>query len=713
MKLIGVDIGGTFTDLMLADVARGATWIHKVPTTTADPSIGMVQGILELCARAGVDPATIDQVLHGTTIATNALLEHDGAKTGMITNKGYRDIIHIGRHQRPQHYSIMQEIPWQERPLVQRRYRKVVSERLGPRGEVLTPLDENEARRAIAELKAAGVESIAVCLLFSYVNDTHEERIRALIEELYPAAFVSTSASIFPQFREFERFTTAAINAFVGPKVQRYIHNLVVRLREAGVRATPHLMRSNGGVATAEMAAERPATLLLSGPAAGVLGGAWAGSIGGRTRLITFDVGGTSADIGIVTPRGFVEASARDTWIAGFPVMVPIIDVHTIGAGGGSIAYVDRGGAFRVGPRSAGAQPGPACYARGGTEPTVTDANMVLGRLDPEFFLGGAMRLEPKLAEQALAGLAQQLDMPLHQAAAGVLTLVNHNMANAIRSRTVQKGHDPRAFALVAFGGAGPLHAVDVARLLGIPEVIIPPYPGITSALGLLTTDLKYDRIKNEFMLNTAPDLERLNADLTALEQDVRAQLLSDGVAPDQIIVQRAADCRYVGQGYELRSGIPDGTLDAAALEQVWQNFHAIHRSEYGHAFYDNPIELVNLRVIGVGTLPKLQQTRAAGEGSVAEAVLKEGVSYFAQDGELVQMPTTFYQRDRLPVGALVSGPAVIFQKDSTTVLPPAAHATVDPSGSLIIRVGSTESEVDPAESHAAVVSQVVIESEG
>jgi N-methylhydantoinase A/oxoprolinase/acetone carboxylase beta subunit len=566
MNLIGVDIGGTFTDLMLADVERGAIWTHKVPTTT-DPSIGMVQGVLELCAQAGVEPGAVDHLLHGTTIATNALLEHDGAIVGLITNQGYRDIIHIGRHQRPLHYSIMQEIPWQDRPLVQRRYRKVVGERLGPRGQVLTPLDKSEVRRVVQELKDAGVDSIAVCLLFSYVNDAHEERIRELIAEVHPAAFVSTSASIFPQFREFERFTTACINAFVGPKVQRYVHNLVARLHESGVAVAPHLMRSNGGVATAEMAGAKPVTLLLSGPAAGVLGGAWAGRLAGRERLITFDVGGTSADIGIVTPRGFVEASARDTWIAGFPVMVPTIDVHTIGAGGGSIAYIDGGGAFRVGPRSAGAQPGPACYGKGGAEPTVTDANMVLGRLDPEFFLGGEMRLAPEQSQAALCALGEQLAMSPQAAAAAVLTIVNHNMANAIRSRTVQKGHDPRDFALVAFGGAGPLHAVDVARTLGIPEVIIPPFPGITSALGLLTTDLKYDQIKNEFMLNTAPDLERLNADLATLEQNVRAQLLADGLAPNQITVLRMADCRYVGQGYELRVAIPAGALENIALE--------------------------------------------------------------------------------------------------------------------------------------------------
>ncbi len=687
MRLIGVDIGGTFTDLILADTDDGTVWTHKVPTTTADPSIGMVQGVIELCQQAGITPGDVDQLLHGTTIATNALLEHRGAEVGLITNKGYRDILHIGRHQRPLHYSIMQEIPWQDRPLVRRRHRLVVDGRIGPRGEELVPLDEAEVRAAVHQLKAAGVASIAVCLLFSYINDAHEERVRTIIAEEYPEAFVTTSASIFPQFREFERFTTAAINAFVGPKVQVYVQNLVDRLHAAGLRAEPHLMRSNGGVATAEMSAARPVTLLLSGPAAGVLGGSLAGTLAGRERLITFDVGGTSADIGIVTARGFAEASARDTWIAGFPVMVPTIDIHTIGAGGGSVAYVDLGGAFRVGPRSAGSTPGPACYDKGGAEPTVTDANMVLGRLDPEFFLGGEMRLVPEHAQRVVGELAGQLAMSAPEAADAILTILNHNMANAIRSRTVQKGHDPRDFALVAFGGAGPLHAVDVARTLGIPEVIVPPFPGITSALGLLTTDLKYDRIRNQFMLNIAPDLARLNHDLAAIEADVRDQLRADGLDEAQISVLRMADCRYVGQGYELRVTLPAGDIDDDAIAGVWRQFHDIHAAEYGHAFESNPIELVNLRVVGVGALPKLRATSAPAGGSIAAATLKVGSSFFRHDGELRELPTTFYRREMLPVGADIAGPAIIFQKDSTTILPPGSVAHVDASGSLLVRV--------------------------
>jgi N-methylhydantoinase A len=638
---------------------------------------------------AQADYGDIEHVLHGTTIATNTLLTHDGAHTGMITTEGYRDIVHIGRHQRPQHYSIMQDIPWQARPLVKRRDRKVVPERLDPKGQVLTPLDEDAARTAILELKAAGVESVAICFLNSYFDSRHEDRVAALAQELFPEAFITTSASIFPQFREFERFTTTCINAFVGPKVKRYIQNLSRSLKDQSVRGELHIMRSNGGVATAEVAGEQPVTLLLSGLAAGVLGGAAAGEQSDRLRLITFDMGGTSTDIGIVTERGFAEATARDTWIAGYPVMVPMIDVHTIGAGGGSIAYVDEGGAFRVGPRSAGAEPGPVCYDKGGLEVTVTDANVVLNRLDPEHFLGGEMAIYPDKAFAAVQALADRVGLDLYETAAGILTIVNNNMANAIRSRTIQKGQDPRQFALVAQGGAGPLHAAEVALSLGIPEVIVPRYPGITSAMGLLTTDLKHDLIQNEFTLSTEPNLAKLNADLKVLEDQVTAQLQADGFSPEQMTLQRFADCRYVGQGYELRSQVPGGKLDEVALQSVWQQFHNLHRAEYGHAFPENPVELVTLRVTGTGPMPKLSGLPVPTAGNVQDAWLKTAVTYFRVNGQLEKYSTHFFERDRLPIGGVLEGPAVIFQKDSTILLPPQSQATVEVNGNLLIRLVS------------------------
>ena len=508
MRLIGVDVGGTFTDLVYADTDAGSTAVHKISTTPDDPSRGVVQGLMALCDKYGIPRETIDVVFHGTTIATNSILEHDGAVTGMITTGGYRDILHIGRHQRPQHYSIMQDIPWQSRPLVKRRHRKTVTERLvPPRGEVLQPLDEEGVRQAVRELKEAGVQAIAICFLFSYLDPAHEARALAIVREEYPDCFATTSSSVSPQFREFERFTTTALNAFVGPKVRNYVTRLESEIEASGFKADLRIMASNGGVATPAMVAERPVLTLLSGPAAGVIGGDWAGGLSGRRNLITFDVGGTSADIGIVTEGGFGEATARDTWIAGFPVMVPMIDVHTIGAGGGSIAFVDQAGAFKVGPRSAGAVPGPAAYGHGGTRPTVTDANVVLGRLDGGNFLGGGMSLDEVAARRVIGELARELGLSDREAAEGVITLINANMANAIRSRTVQKGIDPRDYSLVAFGGAGPLHGAEVADMLGVTEVIVPPHPGITSAVGLLISDLRYDAIRTSFQVSGAADL--------------------------------------------------------------------------------------------------------------------------------------------------------------------------------------------------------------
>ena len=686
MILVGVDVGGTFTDIVLADTASGRSTVHKLPTTTDDPSLGIVAGLLHLIGELGIEVGRIEHIFHGTTIATNAILTYDGARTGMITTEHYGDILHIGRHQRPQNYSIMQDIPWQDRPLVRRRHRKTVRERLvPPHGEVEVALDEEGARRAIRELREDGVEAIAVCFLFSYLNPVHEERVRALIGEEFPEAFVSTSASISPQFREFERFTTAAINAFVGPKVRRYIRHLETAVAAAGIGADIHLMRSNGGVATSRAAADLPATLLLSGPAAGVLGGEWVGRLAGRNRLITFDVGGTSADIGIVTEHGFVEASARDTRIGGYPVMVPMIDIETIGAGGGSIAYVDAGGAFRVGPRSAGATPGPACYGRGGTEPTVTDAALVLGRLDPAHFLGGRMPVYPELAEAAIQALADRLGLGREAAAEGVLTIVNSNMANAIRGVTIQRGLDPRECTLVAFGGAGPLHAVEVAEMLSIPEVLIPPHPGITSAMGLLTTDLKYDSVRTEFMVDSSVDLAKLDRDFADLEAVVRGQLGADGIAEGRIRVERAADCRYVGQGYELRVPVAAGALDWDGLAAVWAAFHARHAAEYGHSFPGSPIELVSIRMVGVGAMPKIGPSGLPDDGTPGGAVLGGRGAYFRVDDALQSFPTTYYERVRLCAGEVIAGPAVIFQVDSTTVLPPAWSARVDPSGSLLL----------------------------
>jgi N-methylhydantoinase A len=688
MKTIGVDVGGTFTDIVFCDLGANQVAIHKVSTTPDDPSRGILQGIAEICRDNGIAPAEIDYLLHGTTTATNAVLEHKGARAGMLTNEGFRDIIHIARHQRVEHYSIMQELPWQNRPLVKRRHRKVVKGRLGPpHGEELEPLDESGVVAAARLLKDEGVEAVAVCFLFSYLNPAHEQRAKEILERELPGVFIATSSSVSPQFREFERFTTACLCAFIGPKMRSYVSRLEDALRDAGLRSELRVMASNGGVATPAMVSEKPVMTLLSGLAAGVLGGAWIGDLSGRRKLVTFDIGGTSADIGIVVEGRFAETDPRSTSIAGFPLLLPMIDIHTIGAGGGSIAYIDQGGAFRVGPRSAGAVPGPAAYGRGGNEPTVTDANVVLGRLDKNDFLGGSMKLDEDAAHRVIEELAGSLGMSKLEAAEGVLTVINSNMANAIRSRTVQKGIDPREFALVAFGGAGPLHGVEVAAMLGFREVIVPPYPGITSAMGLLTTDLKYDTIRTQFQVSGSVDLDRLNADIAAMEEQLRRQFVADHLEAASMSFVRDGDLRYVGQGYELKIPFPVGVIGKRELEEIWKRFHEAHEREYGHAFPSNPIEIVNVRVIGVGQMPKITKLAAPQGATLEKARVRTGQCVFRIDGELRTFETSFYRRHLLPDGETFKGPAIVLQKDSTTVVPPGCSAINDPAGNLILTI--------------------------
>lgn len=685
--IVGVDIGGTFTDLVLYDPGTSAVTVHKTPTTE-DASVGLFDGLVELCELAGTEPQDVSSLLHGTTIATNAVLQYEGAEAAFVTTQGFRDVLHIGRHQRPQHYSVMQDIPWQTRALVKRRHRKTVTERVAaPSGEVLTPLAEDEVRAVGRQLRDAGVESIAVGFVNSYLNPEHELRARTILAEEVPGAFLTTSNELFPQFREFERFTTVAINAFVGPVVARYLKGLEATLAAHDVHPRLHVMMSNGGTATVEAATEKPATLLLSGPAAGVLGGRWSGNRSRRENLITFDMGGTSADIGIARPQGVVEAPARETRVAGYPLLVPMLDLHTIGAGGGSIAYVDEGGAFRVGPRSAGAHPGPACYDLGGTEPTVTDAHLVLGRIDPARFLGGQMKLNAERAEQVMRDLAGQLDMSMENAAEGVITIADNAMAAAIRERTVQRGLDPREFALVAFGGAGPLHAAELADILDISEVLIPPYPGITSAMGLLTTDLRYDLMKTVFMLDSAVDYDRVSTDYTDQRAELRQRLLDDGVADEDISITHALDCRYVGQGYELRVSLPEQKLDESVLRDVVEEFHQIHEREYGHCFRGDPVELVNLRTTAVGKSPRMETLSGlTPPAKLDDARLGAGSGLFRVNSGLEAASVAFFDRWRLPYGVPVQGAAVIFQRDTTILVPPHWFAERDDAENLILK---------------------------
>lgn len=670
MIALGVDVGGTFTDLVLADLERHTVTIHKTPSTPSNPAHGFINGVKAICSEAGIDPSQINSVFHGTTVGTNAMLVHGGAVTGMITNEGFRDVLHIGRHQRPQHYSIMQDLPWQSRPLIKRRFRKTVAGRLDSSGVELEPLDEAAVAAAAVELGKQGVEAVLVGFLFSYVNPIHERRAAEIVREVLPDVFVTTSAEVSPQFREFERFTTGAMSAFIGPKVRRYISELQDELHKLGVRGAFRIMTSSGGLATPEIIAERPATTLLSGLVAGVRGGAWVGEHAGTNRLITLDIGGTSADIGIIRDGRLSEADARSASIAGFPVMLPMIDIHTIGAGGGSIAYLDRGHAFRVGPESAGADPGPAAYGRGGTLPTVTDANLVLGRLAPRNFLGGQMTLDADASARVIGKLAQELGRTPDETAEGALTVLNSNMANAIRSRTVQKGIDPRDFTLCGFGGAGPLHAAEVAGMLGVRNVLIPPHPGITSAVGLLTADMEYHALRTAFAVKGALDTERLQGLFTDMEVELAAIFAKDGVAAEKTKMVRQGDLRYVGQGYELKIDFPSGPITDEALEQVWAAFHQRHREEYGHAFEASPIEIVTVKVRGIGEVEKLGQP-VEHSGSAEPVEISRGRCVFRLNDVLQTFDTPYLDRSSLPVGATYKGPAILLQADTTTVVPP------------------------------------------
>ncbi|MBO6720021.1 MAG: hydantoinase/oxoprolinase family protein [Rhizobiaceae bacterium] len=682
MIALGVDVGGTFTDLILADLRSGRVTIHKTPSTPLNPAEGVVGGIKEVCELSGIEPGRIEAIFHGTTVGTNAMLVHDGAVTGMITNQGFRDILHIGRHQRPQHYSIMQDLPWQSRPLIQRRFRKTVEGRLDAKGAELVPLDEEAVAEAARDLGEQCVEAILVGFLFSYVNPAHEQRAAEVVRSILPDAFVTTSAEVSPQFREFERFTTAAMSAFIGPKVRRYVRELSEELRKIGVSGELRVMTSSGGLATPEMIAERPATTLLSGLVAGVRGGAWVGSHAGMERLVTLDIGGTSADIGIIRDGRLAEADARSARIADFPVMLPMIDIHTIGAGGGSIAHIDRGKAFRVGPQSAGADPGPAAYKRGGDVPTVTDANLVLGRLVADNFLGGRMSLDASASARVIGDLAQRLGRTPEETAEGALTVLNSNMANAIRSRTVQKGIDPRDFTLCGFGGAGPLHAAEVAAMLGMKNVLIPPHPGITSAVGLLTADLEYHALRTAFAVKGTLDVARLQGLFDDMEAELQAIFDRDRVPPGKVRMLRQADLRYVGQGYELKIDVPDGVVTAAALEQVWQAFHDRHRKEYGHAFEANPIEIVTVKVRGIGRVDKLRQPLAY-DGAREPSKVGAGRCVFRVNDVLETFETPHIERTSLPAEKRYSGPAILLQTDTTTVVPPGWTYWTDRHGNV------------------------------
>ncbi|HKP19636.1 MAG TPA: hydantoinase/oxoprolinase family protein [Gaiellaceae bacterium] len=695
MKRLGVDVGGTFTDLIYVDDAAGEILVHKVATTPADPSEATVQGIRELCERAGAEPSQLDQVFHGTTIATNIVIEHNGARVGMITTEGYRDILHIARHKKPLNFSNYQDLPWQRYPVARRRHRLTVPERITRDGSVLVPLDEERAREQVRKLKEAGVEAVAVCFLFSFLNPAHEARVAEIVREEFPDAFLSVSSEVLPQYREYERFSTVCLNAYIGPRVARYVRRLEQELEAMDVETGLHLMTSASGVATAEGAVARPVNLLMSGPVAGVVGGIWAGRQAGYDNVITLDVGGTSADIGLAQDGRLRMKHLLDTKVGPYQAMIPMVDVDTIGAGGGSIAYVDAGGIFRVGPRSAGADPGPAAYGRGGTEATATDAMVNLGWLLPETFLGGGMSLDTAAARRAFEdGPAAALGMTVEEASMGAVQILTHSMVQSIEENSVRKGYDPRDFALVAEGGAGPLFAAQIALEVGTPWVVVPNYPGVTAALGLLATDMVYEYVATVHERLSRLDGVRLQTGFDELEAQARTQLEEDGIPADRMLLQRVADCRYLGQGYELRVDVASGGIDAAWTEKVRGDFHDIHEREYSRRFEESDIEIPNIRLRGIGLMPALEIPEAeAGDEDANGALRYERDAWFRVGGELKQVATRFYDREALRAGNRIEGPAIVNQYDSTTVIPPGLSAQIDRFGNIVVAI-SVLSEV-------------------
>ncbi|HJS49687.1 MAG TPA: hydantoinase/oxoprolinase family protein, partial [Gaiellaceae bacterium] len=528
--------------------------------------------------------------------------------------------------------------------------------------------------------------------LFSFLNATHEERVAEIVREEFPEAFISVSSEVLPQYREYERFSTVGLNAYVGPKVATYVSRLQEQLTKLGVRTGLHLMTSASGVATAEAATKRPVNLLMSGPVAGVVGGIWAGKLAGYANVITLDVGGTSADIGLAQNGKLRMKHLLDTKVGPYQAMIPMVDVDTIGAGGGSIAYVDAGGIYRVGPRSAGAIPGPAAYGRGGSEPTATDAMVNLGWLSPEAFLGGGMTLRADLARAAFeAGPAQTLGMSVEEASMGAVQILSHSMVQSIEENSVRKGFDPRDFVLVAEGGAGPLWAAQIAIEVGTPQVLVPPHPGIAAAMGLLATDMVYEYVATTYQRLSKLDARALERRFEELEQLAMAQLREDGVPEDKIVVQRIAECRYLGQGYELRVDAPSGAIDDGWVESVRRDFHDTHEREYSRRFEEQDIEIPNIRVRGIGSMPDLAAPEIEAGGESPDAALRnEGEAWFRLDGSLEQLPTLYYDRGALRAGNRLVGPAIVTQYDSTTIVPPGIEAGVDRFGNIIIEVGAS-----------------------
>lgn len=678
---VAIDIGGTFTDVTLVDGATERAWTAKTPTTPADPSLGFMAGIKLALAQAGLSSQALTRVLHGTTVATNLILEGKGARAALLTTDGFRHVLEIGRQDIPRAANLFTWIK-PKRPIEPQHIHEIGG-RLGPDGRDIEPLDEAAVRAAAARMAAAGIDAVAICFLHAYANPAHERRARDLVLERLPDAAVSVSSDVLPVFREYERSMATILNIYVMPAVATYVARLGERLAAAGIDAPLLLMKSSGGVAGAPTIRKTPVQTALSGPAAGAVGAAHVGARAGFANLITIDIGGTSADICLIKD-GKVEVTNQGR-IGDWPLQLPMVNIITIGAGGGSIARVSAAGSLTVGPESAGALPGPACYGRGGDRATVTDAHLVLGHLPPAL-LDGALKLDYEAARAAVGTLGDRLGLDFHATARGILDVVNNSMVGAIRVISVERGHDPRDFALLPFGGAGPMHAGALARLLGIRTIVVPPSPGVLSALGLLVSDLRNEFARTYLQKPPHFDTAGMAAVFADLSRAAETWLAGEAVPAGAREVQWLASMRYVHQGFELTVPWPGRRVDDDAIAGAIEAFHRLHERLYTFDQRDTPVEIVTLRVTALGRLPKPPAGALPAGGSAAAA---------RRGGQRVHTATgavdfQIYDRTALGAGATIAGPAILTQLDCTTLVLAGQTAEAHRHGSLIIRDGGS-----------------------
>ncbi|MEA2321179.1 MAG: N-methylhydantoinase [Solirubrobacteraceae bacterium] len=680
---LGVDVGGTFTDLFLVDDERARQWRVKTPSTPKDPSDGVLTGVERICAEAGITPGDLRNLVHGTTVATNAVLEGKGARVGLVTTRGFGQILHLARSQTPGPLAGWIIMVKPDPPASLADTREAV-ERMGASGETVVAVDREQVRAVIEDLIATGVESLTISLVNSYVSGRHEQEIADIVEEVRPGFPVTISSDVLPEFREYERTLTACMNSYVRPTVADYVSRLQARLSDLGTGGELNILRSDAGLMTPREAARNPVYGVLSGPSGGVAGALHVATRAGFPDILTFDMGGTSTDVSLC--QGGEPTIGRETTIGQFTIKVPSVDVHTVGAGGGSIAHVPQlTRALRVGPQSAGADPGPAAYGHGGVDPTVTDANVVVGHLPPRL-IGGEMELDVEKARESVNTIAEATGLTLDQAAEGILAITNETMAGALRLVSVQRGHDPRDFALVAFGGAGPLHANAVAALMGSFPVIVPPSPGLLNALGDLVADFRNEFAQTLIRVTAEATPEELLEILDGLERRARDWMAEEQISPERQGVAFVADMRYRGQGYEIPVPLDLDEVRASDLARLEERFNALHEQLYGFRMPSTASEIVNLRTVATGDLPKPELPEAEPGGADASAaIVEQGEILF--EGE--RRPTPIYDRGRLAAGHRLTGPAIVTEFDSTTVVLPGYDAEVDRYLNILITEGA------------------------